>query len=51
MAGRPIFHHLYIGEDCYEIIPKSEGFTWLYEAPGFRKVVTPVISTPGGLRT
>ena len=32
MAGRPIFHHLYIGEDCYEIIPKSEGFTWLYEA-------------------
>ena len=32
VAGRPIYHHLYIGEACYEIIPKSEGFTWLYEA-------------------
>ena len=32
VAGRPIYHHLYIGEECYEIIPKSEGFTWLYEA-------------------
>ena len=32
VAGRPIYHHLYIGDDCYEIIPKSEGFTWLYEA-------------------
>lgn len=32
VAGRPIYHHLYIGEECYEIIPKSEGLTWLYEA-------------------
>jgi len=32
VAGRPIYHHLYIGDACYEIIPKSEGFTWLYEA-------------------
>ena len=32
IAGRPIYHHLYVGDECYEIIPKSEGFTWLYEA-------------------
>ena len=32
VAGRPIYHHVYIGEECIEIIPKSEGFTWLYEA-------------------
>jgi CO2 hydration protein len=32
VAGRPIYHHLYIGDTCYEIIPKSAGFTWLYEA-------------------
>ena len=32
VAGRPIYHHLYIGDECYEIIPKSQGFTWLYEA-------------------
>ncbi|GAB4276205.1 MAG: CO2 hydration protein [Oscillatoriaceae cyanobacterium] len=32
IAGRPIYHHLYIGDKCYEIIPKSKGFTWLYEA-------------------
>ena len=32
VAGRPIYHHLYIGDECYEIIPKSEGLTWLYEA-------------------
>ena len=32
IAGRPIYHHLYIGDQCYEIIPKSKGFTWLYEA-------------------
>jgi len=32
VAGRPIYHHLYIGDECIEIIPKSEGFTWLYEA-------------------
>jgi CO2 hydration protein len=32
VAGRPIYHHLYIGEECHEIIPRSEGFTWLYEA-------------------
>ncbi|MEO1592468.1 MAG: CO2 hydration protein [Cyanobacteria bacterium J06632_22] len=32
VAGRPIYHHLYVGDECYEIIPKSAGFTWLYEA-------------------
>ena len=32
VAGRPIYHHVYIGDECYEIIPKSQGFTWLYEA-------------------
>ncbi|MDB9312212.1 CO2 hydration protein [Spirulina sp. CS-785/01] len=31
-AGRPIYHHVYIDGECYEIIPKSAGFTWLYEA-------------------
>ncbi|NBP32549.1 MAG: CO2 hydration protein, partial [Synechococcaceae bacterium WB6_1B_055] len=32
VAGRPIYHHVYIGNECIEIIPKSKGFTWLYEA-------------------
>lgn len=32
IAGRPIYHHVYIGGECFEIIPKSKGFTWLYEA-------------------
>ena len=32
VAGRPIYHHVYIGDECFEIIPKSVGFTWLYEA-------------------
>jgi len=32
IAGRPIYHHVYIEGKCYEIIPKSKGFTWLYEA-------------------
>lgn len=32
VAGRPIYHHVYIKDECYEIIPKSQGFTWLYEA-------------------
>ena len=32
VAGRPIYHHAYIKGECYEIIPKSCGFTWLYEA-------------------
>ncbi len=32
VAGRPIYHHLYIGDECYEIIPKSKGFNWLHEA-------------------
>ena len=32
VAGRPIYHHVYIGDECFEIIPKSQGFTWLYEA-------------------
>ncbi len=32
IAGRPIYHHVYIDGECYEIIPKSKAFTWLYEA-------------------
>ncbi|MBL1210184.1 CO2 hydration protein [Geminocystis sp. GBBB08] len=32
IAGRPIYHHVYVEGKCYEIIPKSKGFTWLYEA-------------------
>lgn len=32
IAGRPIYHHVYIRGECYELIPKSKGFTWLYEA-------------------
>ncbi|MCW6035192.1 CO2 hydration protein [Spirulina subsalsa FACHB-351] len=32
VASRPIYHHVYIRGECYEIIPKSQGFTWLYEA-------------------
>lgn len=32
VAGRPIYHHVYIGDECFEIIPKSAGMTWLYEA-------------------
>lgn len=32
IAGRPIYHHVYIDGECYEIISKSKGFTWLYEA-------------------
>lgn len=32
VAGRPIYHHAYINGECFEIIPKSAGFTWLYEA-------------------
>ncbi|MEO0801363.1 MAG: CO2 hydration protein [Cyanobacteria bacterium J06642_2] len=32
VAGRPIYHHVYIGDECFELIPKSAGFTWLYEA-------------------
>jgi CO2 hydration protein len=32
IAGRPIYHHVYIDDERYEIIPKSKGFTWLYEA-------------------
>ena len=32
IAGRPIYHHVYIRDKCYEIIPKSKGFMWLYEA-------------------
>jgi len=32
VAGRPIYHHVFIDGECLEIIPKSEGFTWLYEA-------------------
>jgi CO2 hydration protein len=32
IAGRPIYHHVYVKGKCYEIIPKSKGFMWLYEA-------------------
>lgn len=32
VAGRPIYHHVFIGGECIEIIPKAEGFTWLHEA-------------------
>lgn len=32
VAGRPIYHHVYIGGEIYEIVPKSKGFMWLYEA-------------------
>ncbi len=32
IAGRPIYHHVYVDDECYEVIPKSKGFTWLYEA-------------------
>jgi CO2 hydration protein len=32
VAGRPIYHHVYVDGECYEVIPKSKGFTWLYEA-------------------
>ncbi len=32
VAGRPIYHHVYIGDECIELVPKSQGFTWLYEA-------------------
>lgn len=32
IAGRPIYHNVYIRGECYEIVPKSKGFTWLYEA-------------------
>ena len=32
VAGRPIYHHVYVDDECYELIPKSKGFTWLYEA-------------------
>ncbi|MEM8716189.1 MAG: CO2 hydration protein [Cyanobacteria bacterium P01_G01_bin.4] len=32
IAGRPIYHYVYIRGECYEIIPKDKGFMWLYEA-------------------
>lgn len=32
IAGRPIYHHVYVRGECFEIIPKSKGFMWLYEA-------------------
>ncbi|NMG22057.1 CO2 hydration protein [Brasilonema bromeliae] len=31
-ANRPIYHHVYIRGECYEIVPKSKGFVWLHEA-------------------
>jgi CO2 hydration protein len=32
IAGRPIYHQVYINGEWIEIIPKSKGFMWLYEA-------------------
>ncbi len=32
VAGRPIYHHAHIRGEIFEIVPKSKGFTWLYEA-------------------
>jgi CO2 hydration protein len=32
VASRPIYHNVYIRGECYEIVPKSQGFVWLYEA-------------------
>ncbi len=32
VANRPIYHHVYIRGECYEIIPKSKGFNWLHDA-------------------
>jgi CO2 hydration protein len=32
IAGRPIYHRVNIRGEWLEIIPKSKGFTWLYEA-------------------
>ncbi len=32
VASRPIYHHVYIKGECYEIIPKSCGFNWLHDA-------------------
>jgi CO2 hydration protein len=32
VAGRPIYHRVRIRGEWYDIVPKSKGFTWLYEA-------------------
>lgn len=32
IAGRPIYHSVNIRGEWYDIIPKSKGFMWLYEA-------------------
>ncbi|MGF1577522.1 MAG: CO2 hydration protein [Cyanophyceae cyanobacterium] len=32
IAGRPIYHRVNIRGEWYDIMPKSKGFTWLYEA-------------------
>jgi CO2 hydration protein len=32
IAGRPIYHRVRIRGEWYDIVPKSKGFTWLYEA-------------------
>jgi CO2 hydration protein len=32
IAGRPIYHRVKIGDEWIDIVPKSKGFTWLYEA-------------------
>ncbi len=32
IAGRPIYHRVRIRGEWFDIVPKSKGFTWLYEA-------------------
>jgi CO2 hydration protein len=32
VAGRPIYHNVYIRGEKYEVVPESKGFTWLFEA-------------------
>jgi len=32
IAGRPIYHRVNIRGEWYDLVPKSKGFTWLYEA-------------------
>ncbi|HIK34559.1 MULTISPECIES: CO2 hydration protein [unclassified Thermosynechococcus] len=32
VAGRPIYHHVYIDDEVHVLVPKEKGFMWLYEA-------------------
>ncbi len=32
IAGRPMYHRVQIRGEWHDIVPKSKGFTWLYEA-------------------